>query len=150
MYTRTRALALNMQIWKCQANVRGLSRDKLRDIETAYANNNDIIALTETFLSPSKTSTCDFDLPGFHQIIRCNRASRPGGGVALYVSRALSVKRRCELESPDIEILWAEIRHSNNKFLLAVVYRPPNSTVSFWTKLQESFELASGTFLLGI
>ena len=36
-----------------------------------------------------------------------------------------------------------EIRLHNNKFLLAVVYRPPNSGASFWDDLQLNFDLAS-------
>ena len=84
-------------------------------------------------------------MPGFQSIIRRDRVSGVGGGVALYVSRALKVKRRDDLTIPGIEILWVEIHLHNNKFLLAVVYRPPNSPVSFWDDLQASYDLACST-----
>ena len=38
--------------------------------------------------------------------------------------------------------MWAEIHLHNNKFLVAVAYRPPNSSVSFWDDLQVSYDLA--------
>ena len=62
--------------------------------------------------------------------------------MALFVSKELVVARRPDLEVPDIELLWTEIRVHNNKFLLGTVYRPPNAPVSFWDKLQDSTDLA--------
>ena len=67
--------------------------------------------------------------------------------MAVIASQAIAIFRRIDLELPDIELLWTEIRVHNNKFLLGVVYRPPNSLVSFWDKLQESFDLATSCYI---
>ena len=99
----------------CHSNIRSLSQDKMRSIQCNIAPNFDIITLSETFLSNS-TSDSDLLLPGFHGVIRRDRPHALGGGVALFVSRALVVSRRPDLELPDIELLWCEIRYHNNKF----------------------------------
>ena len=92
----------------CHLNIRSLSQDKLRCIRTSLAPSYDIIAITETFLGRHQPDT-DYNLPGFHSIIRRDRAGSVGGRVALFVSRALKVKRRADLEIPGIEILWVKI-----------------------------------------
>ena len=125
----------------CHANIRSLSPDKLRCIKTSLADSFDIIALSETFLSSTKPDR-DLEIPGFHPILRRDRPTGIGGGVALYASRSLVVKRRHDLENTDLELMWIEIRLHNNKFLLAVAYRPPNSTVNFWDKLQDNMDNA--------
>ena len=55
------------------------------------------------------------------------------------------MKRRIDLEVPDLEMLWCEVRLHNNKFLFGVIYRPPNSLTSFWDKFQDSIDLAKAT-----
>ena len=104
----------------CHANIRSLSSDKLRCIKTSLANSFDILALSETFL-PNTQPDSDMKIPGFHQIMRRDRTTGVGGGVALYVSRSLVVKHRVDLENADLELMWVEICLHNNKFLLAVV-----------------------------
>ena len=125
----------------CHVNIRSLSQDKLRCIKTSLGQDYDIIAVTETFLSACNQDS-DYDLPGFHRILRRDRAGGVGSGVALYVSRAMRVKRRTDLEIPGIEVMWVEIRLHNNTFLKAVAYRPPSASVSFWDDLQVSYDLA--------
>ena len=75
-----------------------------------------------------------------------HRKDRPNdngyGGILVWPSIKLVAKRRLELEVPDLEGLWLEVRSHNNKFLLCTVYRPPNDKVSFWNRLQESINLA--------
>ena len=128
----------------CHINIRSLSQNKIRNLKTDISRDFDIIALSETFLSDSQPDS-DFQLQGFHSIMRRDRPGGLGGGVALYTSQLFAASRRHDLEVPDIELLWSEIRLHNNKFLLGVVYRPPNSTVSFWDKLQDSLDLAKAT-----
>ena len=41
----------------------------------------------------------------------------PGGGVAAWVSDNLVVNRRHDLELPDTESLWLEVRSHNNKLV---------------------------------
>ena len=58
----------------------------------------------------------DVALAGFHPIMRKDRLTGLGGGVGLYVSQQLLASRRLDLECPDLDLLWAEIRIHNNKF----------------------------------
>ena len=60
--------------------------------------------------------------------------------MALYASKCLVAKRRQDLESASLEILCVEIRLHYNRFIVAVLYRPPNSLVKFWDDLQECFD----------
>ena len=62
--------------------------------------------------------------------------------MAVYISSNYICKRRQDLEIVDIECLWVEIRSNNNKFLLAVCYRPPNARTEFWENLQYMLDLA--------
>ena len=71
--------------------------------------------------------------------------TRRGGGVLAWVSERLLCKRRPDLESPDIELVWLEIRHKNNTFIMGVAYRP-NDHTQFWDSLLASYNdvLAAG------
>ena len=50
-------------------------------------------------------------------------------------------KRRFDLELPDVEALWLEIKSHNNTLLLGTFYRPPNSGSLFWEQLQDMTDL---------
>ena len=65
----------------CHINVRSLTNDKFRCIKTDIVPDFDIITLSETFLS-NNTPDDDFNLPGYHNIIRKDRPNIVGGGVA--------------------------------------------------------------------
>ena len=71
------------------------------------------------------------NLTGFHPPLRRDR-NRYGGGVALYISNNLHFTYRSDLGSTYIEILWAEINAGGKKFLVGVLYRPPQSKVEYW------------------
>ena len=65
------------------------------------------------------------------------------GGVLAWVSNELAYKRRRDIEVPDIESMWLEIRASNSTFLLCVIYRAESNTDnSFWDKLQDNLDQA--------
>ena len=100
----------------------------------------DVICLNETNLPHANIS--DLNLNGFQSIIRKDRNDRQGGGVGLYVANHLGVTRRQDLKLPGIELLWVVLKAGINKVLLGVCYRPPNSTRTFWDKLQDSLDLA--------
>ena len=126
-------------ITMCHLNIRSLSYDKVLSIQHQLANIYDIIALTETFLSSD--SKQDLNINNYHAILRKDRSTH-GGGVAVYISNNYICKRRQDLEIANIECLWVEIRSNNNKFLLAVCYRPPNAETEFWEYLQYMLDLA--------
>jgi hypothetical protein len=59
------------------------------------------------------------------------RALSTGGGVTIYVKNSLHYKVRTDLSVNNLEMLWVEIRNSNNdKCLVGVIYRPPNLPIS--------------------
>ena len=58
--------------------------------------------------------------------------------------------RRLDLEVTDLELLWCEIRLRNHKLLFGVVYCPPNSSVLFGDKFQDSLDLVRNTGMQNI
>lgn len=42
------------------------------------------------------------------------------------------VYERKDLQSNNLEILWSEIHLTNERFLVGVLYKPPNSLVNYW------------------
>ena len=102
------------------------------DIRSELADNFDIITLSESWLH-SSCDTSHLDLAGFQQVHRKDRSDDSGyGGVLAWVSSSLIAKRRLDLETDQLELMWLEIRCNNNKFLVGVVYRPPNANDEFW------------------
>ena len=124
----------------CHINVRGLSAAKLLAIKHSIQHSFDIITLSETFLS--NTSAHDLHLDNYHPIIRRDRDTF-GGGVAAYISSNLAYIRRQDLELAGQECLWLQINALSRKFLIAVVYRPPNSDNSFWEDIEYMYDNAN-------
>ena len=60
-------------------------------------------------------------------------------GVAVYVNSDIPVKRRLDLETPDIELIWVELLFKSHKFLICVCYRPPGQSVSQVDTFVDSF-----------
>ena len=108
----------------------------------------DVITLSETGVSPGddldQYGRPLYTIEGYHDHVRCDRGGPRGGGVLAWVSEALVFKRRLDLERADAEILSLQIRCSNNKVLLFVVYRT-NKQVNFWDALQECYNKAHTT-----
>ena len=49
-----------------------------------------------------------------------------------------------------LEILWVEIRNSNNdKSLVGVIYRPPNSNLPIWESVDKALDSDLPLFLVG-
>ena len=128
------------EIQICHLNIRSLSHAKLLALKHQLANVYDIIAITETFLNAN--SAQDLSIQEYHPILRKDRAA-PGGGVAVYISQNYIYKRRVDLEIAHVECLWVEIISKNQKFLLAVCYRPPDANAEFWEDIQYMIDLAS-------
>ena len=122
----------------CHLNVHSLS-DKLSAIKNSLSE-YDIIALTETLLRPYHQQ--DLSIPGFHPVIRLDRADRGGGGCAVYLRNTLYYTRLNQLETPDIEALWLKVRSQNNIFILCISYRPPDAANTFWENFQTQIDTA--------
>ena len=134
----------------CNLNVHHIvpKIDELR-ISMAHDKCPDIFGMCETFLTASisddQIAIDDFD------ILRKDRSdtqNKVGGGVILYTRKSINCRRRHEIETSNIETLWAEITLPNAKpFLICTAYRPP-CTNSEWIDLfEEELSIAQTTDL---
>ncbi len=128
----------------CHANIRSIQRcnDKLDHIKEEFCGRFDVITLSETWLKPTDgvdlMGRSVYHLDGYQDPIRRDRVGSRGGGVLAWVSNSLVCKRRNDLEIENAELMWLEIRCSNQKCLLAVAYRTDDQG-NFWDILQESY-----------
>ena len=108
-------------------NVRGLELNFSKLCE--YFNhfeNIDIFGVTETHLNENSLS--NISVQGF-TFLNKRRNNGRGGGVGVYISEELNVKRRYDLETEEIECIWFEIVYPNTKsFIVSVMYRPPDTS----------------------
>lgn len=82
-----------------------------------------MIALTETWLKPYITNA-QVHIPGY-EIIRCDRSTRKGGGVLLYLSDQLISS---SIETFDDKMCQAiACTCEASKTLIMIAYRPPNA-----------------------
>ncbi len=91
-----------------------------------YINEFDVIAISETWLKDN-TREDALDLAGYQLPICKNRQGR-GGGVMLYVRDTIGAIHRTDLEKPDTEVLWVELRLKDKRVLFGTAYRPPGAT----------------------
>ena len=135
----------------CHVNIRSIRNQlKIDHINCALTDHYNIITLSETWLNQS-IDVSKLCLNNFQQPFRRDRDNNSGyGGVLAWVANHIAAKRRRDLEIHDLEAMWLEVRAKNNKFLLCVVYRPPNTTYNFWDNLQESIDMAKDTNLCNI
>lgn len=121
-----------MVVYHLQAETRSVfpKIDELR--VSLLFNPVDFVAVTESWLHA--------DLPdsavgiGGYEVHRKDRSGRRGGGVAAFVSSSVPCKRLENMEHPDFECLWLNLRphrlpRSVTSIYFAVVYNPPNSPV---------------------
>ncbi len=87
-----------------------------------------VVAITETHLDANILDTELVD--NSYSVVRRDR-NRQGGGVMIITSNKLPTKRRCDLESSTLEILWVEITLYPKFVLLGLLYRPPSSKDNF-------------------
>lgn len=110
----------------CHANARSILKpgrlDELYE-ELCCLHAFDIIGISESHLSESVPDS-DICIPNYTSFRRDR--NRHGGGVLIYVHDRLSCIRRSDLEHPDLEIIWVEIKLGHCVFLVGVCYRPPN------------------------
>jgi len=108
-------------------NIRSI-RNKLDSI--LYLLDHDIPCFTETHLDNS-ISVDVRAIPGYYVIIRKDRAGIGiglGGGIILYHKDCIKVDRRQDLELPDLECIWVEIRTNPQQTVLNISYRSPQFT----------------------
>ncbi|CAB3387968.1 Hypothetical predicted protein [Cloeon dipterum] len=83
-------------------------------------------------------------IPTDYVVLRKDRIGgrRPAGGILLALLPHLQPRRQKQLET-SAEAIWAAITVSNLRFLIASVYRAPNSTAEQNDELLRSFSLAT-------
>ena len=134
----------------CHVNVRSLNAtDRLSHIQCDIAPHFDIVTVSETWLSP-KHETNNYILPGFQTPFRRDRivGATGYGGVLAWVSDKISCKRRADLENPEIEAMWLEVRSNNNKFYLCVIYRAESNkdeTLGYSSKTSRALQARDKT-----
>ena len=121
-------------------NINGV-RNKL-DHVSAELSDYEIICVSETKLNPN-FPTSKITINGYRTPIRKDRITDNGGGLAIYTKHNIYTVRRQDLENNNIENIWIEVHTSNNKLLLGLFYRPPDSSAEFWNHFEDSVESAA-------
>lgn len=98
-------------------NACSLASKKLELVEFLRTANIDLAAITETHLKPN----VGFNLPD-HVIVRLDRTSSGGGGVAIAVRKSISFKVLPSFNTTFIEALGVEVSSNNGSFHFAAVY----------------------------
>ena len=111
----------------------------------------DILCFTETKLTDAINE--DFlKLESFNSIYRKDNSAN-SGGLLTYVSNRLHSTRVTDFENILPESLWINLKTPTKSFLICNLYRPPNSLVEFWNRLniaiENALELNSRIILVG-
>ena len=86
-------------------------RGKVREVADFLSSLGvDVFGLAETWLKPS-ISEGELEVSHYN-LFRKDRLHRHGGGVCVYCHESLSVRRRTDLESDALEIMWLDIGNS--------------------------------------
>ena len=94
-----------------------------------------ILGLIETKLDPSYPKELT-SVAGYHQV-RLDRTCN-GGGVSVYIKDSVTYKCRPYVPTDDLELICIEIEPPKSKsFLVLVWYRPPNSPIGSFIKLEK-------------
>ena len=120
--------------------------------------NIDIFGLCETFLD----QTVDNDILSMkgYSFERKDRSecnllqSEKGGGIMIYIKQDVQFERRNDIESPDIESIWIDIKLKNSKPLsVCSVYRPPSSKAewfeSFSKQIEKALSISDEIYIMG-
>ena len=115
--------------------------------------NLDILVITYTFFC-RKTPEELYNIPDF-DLLRKDRQTGSGGGIAVYITTDLNISHRTDLEEIDLEVLWFQVCPFKSKrpLLMAGIYRPPNAKADLHHRLAENIKrvcsLNMETILLG-
>ena len=119
-------------------NIRSL-RNKIPYLSN-IASEYDIICVSETHLDEN-VNTSDLIDGYYPNPIRKDRNAH-GGGLLIYVSERLLVKRQEQLEY-NTESIWIKVIFPRLSLLICCVYRSPNCNDPFWDNFHHSVETAA-------
>ena len=120
-------------------NIRSI-RNKIDYIKDSLAD-FDILCFTETHLNHD-ISNEELFIEGFQPVKFRKDVSPHSAGLLTYVSEGLIAAHRPDLEVNLEESLWIEVKQKGEPYLVCNVYRPPNTPVSFWPRLNVIIEKA--------
>ena len=112
--------------------------------DLVYAENLDIILMTETWLNDS-ISNNEILPKGYHVIRKDRPANKRGGGVLIalrqnFVFSRLSASNNCPNWSDQLELIALQVELADSKkCLVCVCYRPPSCNLEEWLHLFSSF-----------
>lgn len=111
-----------------------------------------ILGMAETWLKPSVTDG-ELLIPNY-RLYRRDRDTRHGGGVGIYCHDSLRVRRRSDLEHPQLEIIWIDVIMNSETIVVGCCYRPPHMPVSYWDEFERNVSAAcegrhTSTVLIG-
>ena len=111
-------------------NIRSLARNNdsfTASLETLNLN-FDIIAVTETWLRDPSQDVYFSSYNSCHSV----RNERIGGGTAIYMKNHLCTNELTQfnVNSPDLECVFAEIKDGDGRVVVGCVYRPPNGSIA--------------------
>lgn len=138
-------------------NSRSIMREgKLSEYEIFFKSINNpfkILVFTETWLTRDKLDLCKFQ--GFSPVhlIRpidqhINFKER-GGGISIFIHNSITYQHRNDLDVilPFIECCFIEITFNNKKYIIAGIYRIPNTDINlFLDKFNEIVEPLKSSF----
>jgi hypothetical protein len=119
-------------------NIRSI-RNKIDFIKDHF-NDFEILCFTETHLTNTIKDDQIF-LDGYRCLYRKDNTAH-SGGIIIYTSDKLVTKRGFELEMYSEESIWTIVKDKEKNVLIGTVYRHPNSTVEFWSQLENCLEKA--------
>jgi len=86
-----------------------------------------VLILTESRLNETIPSSL-IKLDGYYEPIRKDRTGGGRqGGCLVYISELFTYKHREDLQSPNFEHLWADVKVGSLSFTVTTYYRPPNT-----------------------
>ena len=113
----------------------------------AIENPFKILVFTETWLTECKLDLCKFqDYSSIHLLRPVDQHidfKERGGGISIFVHDTIQYKHRLDLDVilPYMECCFIEINFNNKKYLIAGMYRIPNTDINlFLEKFNEIIE----------
>ena len=132
-------------------NSRSIMKDcRLSEYELFFKSINNpfkILVFTETWLTKCKADMCEFqDYSSVHLLRPVDQNidfKERGGGISIFVHNTLQYKPRRDLDVilPYMECCFVEVNYNNKKYLIAGMYRIPNTDIDlFLDKFNEIIE----------
>ena len=103
----------------------------------------DIFGLAETWLD-STIGDGEVAIPGY-SLTRTDRSGRRGGGTCIYYKSTLPIKPRPDLSVSGLELVWVDVQIHRQHHRVGCAYRPPDTSVEFWTDLESAMHSAGSS-----